>query len=143
MKKAQIAILVILLLIIVPVGIKLFLDMKTYSATDILNDATFNTENASIDIERIERKTEKEYITVEVSKETEKEIIKAFEEAGFKKTDKIADTSYDYHITFNLDKSYPMFLDSSKNYLVLTDTAKAYFIEDNSDFSKILKEIKE
>ena len=142
MKKRQIVILAVAMIILVPIGIKLYLDTKVYSATDVLKEVDFNMVNAAMDIELVDEKAEKKFIPIEVPDTKQKELIEAFETADFEKARDVTDTTYDYRITFRLNRHYSMYLDSSKNYLILIEN-RPYTIKEGSDFFDILREIKD
>lgn len=137
MKKFIIALS--LLLVVIVSGMLIIWKEQSYSATDLLENANFQVENATITLHRIDTDKEDIFSEMKISKETQQELIQSFQHATFKKT-AIKTIDYDYRMTISLNTSYPMFIDSKNKILVLLNKNKSFeLIKDNAFFSLLEK----
>jgi len=137
MKKFIIALS--LLLAVIVSGMLIIWKEQSYSATDLLENANFQVENATITLHRIDTDKEDIFSEMKISKETQQELIQSFQHATFKKTT-IKTIDYDYRMTILLNTSYPMFIDSKNKILVLLNTNESFkLIKDNAFFSLLEK----
>ncbi|MFB7158782.1 MULTISPECIES: hypothetical protein [unclassified Lysinibacillus] len=136
MKKFKI----ILPLLIIVIASVFFIAMKNqnYSATDVLENADFKAKNPTVTIHSINTDKEDIYTEIEIPEKTKRELIKAFQNAKFKKTT-INAFNYDYRITIALNTGYAMYLDSDEKSLTIISTNKDYAIVNDSDFFSILE----
>ncbi|WP_342532520.1 hypothetical protein MHB40_13570 [Lysinibacillus sp. FSL K6-0057] len=115
---------------------------QSYSATDILENANFDVENPTISLHRIDTDKEDIFSEIKISKETQKELLKSFQQATFKKT-AIKTVDYDYRMTISLNTGYPMFIDSKNKTLVLLTTKESFEIVKGHDFFSMLEKAAE
>ncbi|QDQ02421.1 hypothetical protein FOH38_19175 [Lysinibacillus fusiformis] len=133
------AFVTISIVIVIVAGICLFLlDKRTYSATDVLENADFNAENPTVTIHSINTDKEDIYTKIEIPEETQHELIKAFKNAKFEKTT-VSLIDYNYRINIALNTGYAMFLDSDEKLLTISNTKENYAIANDSDFFSILE----
>ncbi|ETT86569.1 hypothetical protein MKZ08_10575 [Viridibacillus sp. FSL R5-0477] len=80
--------------------------------------------------------------TVEISEETQKELLKAFENAKFKEMkmeDSNIDLHYNYLINISVSGYFALFVDSSNKIIYVDETQKKYIMVDDNDFFDILE----
>ncbi|WP_374966199.1 hypothetical protein [Lysinibacillus sp. RS5] len=136
--------IIILPLLIIIIAVVFFIAMKDHndSATDVLENADFNAENPTVTIFSVNTEKKDIFTEIEIPEKTQQELIKAFQNAKFKKTT-INTTNYDYRITITLNAGYSMYLDSDKKILSIISTDgsadKKYAIVNDSDFFSILE----
>jgi len=132
--------IVIVALFLIMVGVIIFNnDNRTYSASDVLGDyADLNAENPFVDIESIDVEKDEKFTSVEISEDTQQELIEAFKNAKFiRVTDGSID--YDYRVNITLNTGYAMWIDSNKKLLKLIDTQESYSTDNDSNFFEILE----
>ena len=112
---------------------------RTQSASDALGDyADLNAEKPLVDIQSYDLEKEDLFTPIEISEETQLELIESFKNVKFKRvTDVSLDIDYRVNITFNT--GYAMWVDTDKKLVNLIDGYEYYTIENDSEFFEILK----
>lgn len=117
----------------------------TYSATEVLENANFDAENPFIEVEAIHWRTEDtptRFIPIEISKETQMELLVVFENATFKKADSTRiDFKYNYWIKITLSRGYTMFVDSNKSFIHFDEEGETYIMENGEEFFSRIENI--
>lgn len=131
-------VVIIVVAILIIVGLLFFnKNNNNLSATEVLNNADFNEKNSIVEVEFIDREYDGYFKKLDVSEETQQQLIEAFKSAKFKKTDK--SYRYDYYVKMTLNTGYPMYISSDEKAIFLDHTEEVYEMTDESDFFSILK----
>ncbi|MEK5482260.1 MULTISPECIES: hypothetical protein [unclassified Viridibacillus] len=156
MRKRKAFVLTIVLVVLVGMGIYIYGQYKTFgsvkvektpstekvkkttlSVKDLFWRIDFNEKDSYITVEKIPS-----LATVEISEETQKELLKAFENAKFKKMkmeDSNIDLHYNYLINISVSGYFALFVDSSNKIIYVDETQKKYIMVDDNDFFDILE----
>ncbi|MFF3102475.1 hypothetical protein [Viridibacillus arvi] len=150
---------VITIVLVVLVGMGIYINGQNKSLESVKPDKTPSTEKVkktSLSVKdlfwRVDFSDEDSYITVEkvtslaeveISEETQKELLKAFENAKFKELKMVNSNihlHYDYIIKISVSGYYGLFVDSSNKILYVDDKEQNYLVVDDNGFFDILED---
>ena len=128
----------IVLIIICAIAVVLLAKNKVYSATDIFQNAHFETENHSVQITSFDIERKAIYETIEIPKDKQVALIDCLKEAKFKEISDSKTMDEDYIIRITLNRTYTLFIDTENEIIRIKDDSKRYSV--TTDFFNILKE---
>lgn len=130
-------VVIIIVTIVATLIVSILISNNIYlSATEVLKNVDFNKKN-SVEVEFIDREYDGFFKKIDVSEETQQQLIEAFKNAEFKKTDETY--RYDYFVKMTLNTGYPMYISSDEKAILLDHTNEVYEMTDESNFFSILK----
>ncbi|MGG0664278.1 hypothetical protein ABE042_09245 [Viridibacillus arvi] len=109
----------------------------TLSVKDLFWRIDFNEKDSYITVKKVPS-----LATVEISKETQKELLKAFENAKFKEMtmeDPNIDLHSSYLINISVSGYFGMFADSTNKIIYVYDNEQNYLVVDDNGFFDILE----
>ncbi|MFJ7665751.1 hypothetical protein ACIQXI_01505 [Lysinibacillus sp. NPDC097195] len=138
MKISTVKLTLVSLLLII--GIASFFALKNhdYTATDILEDANFNTEYPAVTVHQVDSNSKSTFHEIKLTKKTQQELLEAFHSTTFEKASATSLT-YDYRIEFMLAKGYVILLDTDNKKLTVSGTNEHYAITSDNAFLSILE----
>ena len=136
MRKRKSFVITIVLVVLVGVGWYAYEQYKstTLDATDLLENVDFNDKESLI-----EATSSKSLKTADIPEETQKELLKAFENAKFKELKDNEVIHPDYEIKISAYGRYGLFVDTSNKFVYVDDSKKKYLMVDDNGFFDILK----
>ena len=128
----------VILIIICVTAVGLLAKNKVYSATDVFQNAQFETENRSVQITSFDIEEKDIYKAIDIPEEKQKALIDSLKEAKFKElsNSKAMDENYIMSITLNM--TYTFFIDTENEMIRIKGDSKRYSV--TNDFFKILNE---
>lgn len=136
MRKRKSFVITIVLVVLVGIGWYTYGEYKstTLAATDLLENADFNDKDSLI-----EATSSNSLKTTEIPEETQKELLQAFENAGFKELKDNEAIHPDYEIKISAYGRYGLFVDTSNKFVYVNDSNKKYLMVNDNGFFDILK----
>ncbi|MFE6168924.1 hypothetical protein ACFVP8_13820 [Viridibacillus arvi] len=155
MRKRKSFVITIVLVFIVGMAIYIYVQEKSDSVKPDKTPSTEKVKKTSLSVKdlfwRVDFSDKDSYITVEkipslakvkISEETQKELLKAFENAKFKELkmeDSNINPDYNYIIKMFVSGYYGMFVDTSNKIIYVDDKEQNYLVVDDNGFFDILE----